>query len=328
MKTNLAILMAMGLMLVLRSWAVAAEDDNPTYTNPQEAGSDFQLQGEYVGKLQLPDEDRTYGVQIIALGDGEFRLVGYRGGLPGEGWQPGDEKSETDGRRSGEGAKFVADHWEGIVLDGVLTIKGDSGQEFGQLKKVHRKSKTLGAKPPAGARILFDGTSADQFENGEMTGEKYLKANTASKLELGDHSLHIEFRTPFKPQARGQARGNSGVYIQSRYECQVLDSFGLEGKDNECGGIYQIAEPNINMCYPPLSWQTYDLEFTAARYENGEKVKNARATIRHNGVVIHDDIELERGTPGRLPEGPDPAPLYLQGHGNPVVYRNIWVVPK
>jgi hypothetical protein len=139
--------------------------------------------------------------------------------------------------------------------------------------------------------------------------------------------LHIEFRTPFMPAARGQGRGNSGVYIQGRYECQVLDSFGLEGEDNECGGIYSISKPAVNMCFPPLSWQTYDIDFVAARYDGqGNKTKNARVTIKHNGVVIHKDLELTHGTPGRHPEGPEPESIFLQDHGNPVVFRNIWVV--
>ncbi len=109
----------------------------------------------------------------------------------------------------------------------------------------------------------------------------------------------------------------------------MLDSFGLEGENNECGGIYSISVPKVNMCLPPLSWQTYDIDFSAARFdENGKKIKNARATIRHNGIVIHDDLELVKGTPGRLDEGPSDEGIYLQGHGNPVVYRNIWVVEK
>jgi hypothetical protein len=140
--------------------------------------------------------------------------------------------------------------------------------------------------------------------------------------------LHIEFRTPFKPAGRGQDRGNSGVYVQGRYECQVLDSFGLEGENNECGGIYSIARPKVNACFPPLSWQTYDIDFTAAQYEGDKKIKNARVTIRHNGIVIHDNLELPKGTPGKNPEGPGPDVIYLQGHGNPVAYRNIWVVKK
>jgi hypothetical protein len=150
-----------------------------------------------------------------------------------------------------------------------------------------------------------------------------------SKATFGDHSLHLEFRTPFMPKSRGQARGNSGMYVQSRYEVQVLDSFGLEGKDNECGGIYSISEPKVNMCFPPLSWQTYDYDFAAARYDaDGKKVENARITLKHNGVVIFDDLELEHGTPGRYEEGPEKQGLFLQDHGNPVAFRNIWVVEK
>jgi hypothetical protein len=184
-------------------------------------------------------------------------------------------------------------------------------------------------RPPAGAKVLFDGSSADQWEAGSLVNGDLLGAtNTASKLKLGDHTLHIEFRTPFMPEARGQGRGNSGVYLQGRYECQVLDSFGLEGKDNECGGIYSIASPQLNMCLPPLAWQTYDIDFTAARYEGDKKVKNARVTIRHNGVVIHNDLELTHGTPGYKPEGPGKESLFLQDHGNPVVFRNVWLVEK
>ena len=166
------------------------------------------------------------------------------------------------------------------------------------------------------------------FEGAVLTPDKWLTHECSSKQAFGDHKLHLEFCPPFKPLARGQARGNSGVYVQSRYEVQVLDSFGLEGENNECGGIYSIAKPIVNMCYPPLTWQTYDIEFTAAHYENDKKVKNARITVIHNGVKVLDDVELPKATPGRIDEGPAPAPLFLQGHGNPVVFRNIWVVEK
>ena len=151
------------------------------------------------------------------------------------------------------------------------------------------------------------------------------------------------------PSARGQARGNSGVYLQHRYELQVLDSFGLEGLEDECGGFYSIKAPDVNMCLPPLSWQTYDIEFTAARYgevtekdkdgkdvldENGKpktsikKIQPAKVTVKHNGVLIHDGVELDKATPGGIEEADSPGPLMLQNHGNPVAYRNIWVLEK
>jgi hypothetical protein len=165
------------------------------------------------------------------------------------------------------------------------------------------------------------------FTGGKLFDDEVLLAGTRSKDSFGDFTLHIEFRTPFVPKARGQARGNSGLYLQDRYECQILDSFGLEGADNECGGFYSIKAPDVNMCFPPLGWQTYDVDFTAARFDGETKITNARVTVKHNGVTIHDDFELPNLTPGGAPY-PGKGPLQLQAHGNPVTYRNIWVVEK
>ena len=322
-----AIILATGLTLLVFSGANGADDGHPTYTNPKTAGPDFKVQGEYAGTLHGNDGNEVkWGAQVIALGDGKFHLAGFRGGLPGDGWKRDDFETQTDGKTNGGQTTFFGDGWLGTISDGTLRVEAN-GSHLGDLKKVHRKSPTLGAKPPAGAIVLFDGKSADKWVNGHVTDHGDLLADTSSKMSFGDHKLHLEFRTPFKPHARGQARGNSGVYIQSRYELQVLDSFGLSGENNECGGFYQVRKPKVNMCYPPLQWQTYDIDFTAARYNDaGKKTSNARVTVKHNGVLIHDDLELPRGTPGRLAEGPGDAPIYLQGHGNPVVYRNIWVV--
>lgn len=319
---------ASALTLTLALSLIAAADDSPTYLTPAEAGPDFRVQGEYEGDLQLGQRRLRCGAQVIALGEHRFTLVGYEGGLPGSGWRRGDRTQTVDGQTDGAVTRFDGDGWRAEIRDDVLTVFASDGSQAGTLQKVERRSPTLHAAPPAGALVLFDGSSADAFEHGEMTDDHLLRAECSSRQAFGDHQLHLEFRTPFKPLARGQARGNSGVYIQSRYEIQVLDSFGLSGADNECGGIYSIAPPAVNMCLPPLSWQTYDIDFTAARYENGTRTRKARITVRHNGVTILDDMELPHATPGPLDEGPDPAPLYLQGHGNPVVYRNIWVVEK
>ncbi len=324
-------LMAFSCFLALSTVGIAAEEEKEEviFLDPAKAGPDFAIQGEYVGEIPAGEETHKWGAQIVALGDGEFQLTGYQGGLPGAGWTSDRKKIHAQGKLAKNVVVFITeDDEEGARYEEGKLLALDDGEVRGTLKKIERKSPTLGAKPPEGAIVLFDGSSANHFEEGEMTEEGLLLAGTASKMAFGDHALHVEFRTPFKPFARGQARGNSGVYLQSRYECQVLDSFGLKGLDNECGGIYQIQAPKVNMCLPPLSWQTYDIEFTAARYDaKGEKTRNARITIKHNGTVIHDDLELPHGTPGRLPEGPEKAPLYLQGHGNPVTYRNIWVMP-
>jgi hypothetical protein len=162
-----------------------------------------------------------------------------------------------------------------------------------------------------------------------MTEDGLLMEGVTSKQLFQGFTLHVEFRTPFMPQARGQGRGNSGFYAQGRYEVQILDSFGLKGENNECGGIYGIARPKVNACLPPLAWQTYDVEFTAAEYQNGQKTKPARMTVRHNGVLIHEGVELPKATTAApVKEGPEPGPIYLQNHGNPVRFRNIWLVEK
>lgn len=309
------------------SWA--ADSNGSVFTDPAHAGPDYALQGEYRGSIETDNGERVYGVQVIALGDGKYRCIGYTGGLPGDGWSRGDEVNSTESEAVDGKISFPLDQADiEITPEKVAILVG--GREVGKFPKVQRKSPTLGMKAPSDAIVLFDGSSADAFENGKLVEEKLLGAtNVASKEKLGDHQLHIEFRTPFMPKSRGQGRGNSGVYVQGRYEVQVLDSFGLNGENNECGGIYSISKPIVNMCLPPLSWQTYDIDFVAARYDDtGNKSSNAKVTIKHNGVVIHDDLELPHGTPGYHAEGPQPDSLFLQDHGNPVVFRNIWVVKK
>lgn len=318
----------LGSILVLTS-ICTADEGGQAFTDAKSAGADFDLQGEYKGSVKTEDGDKVFGAQVIALGDGAFTINGYHGGLPGDGWSRGDETTTIEAKSVDGVISTETEQADIRIADGSISIIVD-GNTIGSLGKVDRSSPTLGAKPPQDATVLFDGSSADQFESGELVEGNLLGAtNCTSKKKLGDHHLHIEFRTPFMPAARGQGRGNSGVYMQGRYELQVLDSFGLDGKNNECGGIYSISEPIVNMCLPPLTWQTYDIDFTAAKYDaDGKKIKNGRATIKHNGFVIHDDLELTHGTPGFHEEGPGPDSLFLQNHGNPVAFRNIWVVEK
>jgi hypothetical protein len=156
-----------------------------------------------------------------------------------------------------------------------------------------------------------------------------------SKKTFTNYTAHCEFFLPYVPEARGQARGNSGFYQVDLYEVQILDSFGLNGESNECGAPYSKIKPKFNMCYPPLTWQTYDVDFTnAVKGEDGKKAKNARITVKHNGVVIVDDKEIPGPTGGgRIDQKPDPegtpGPFQLQWHGQPPMkFRNIWVVEK
>jgi len=321
---------AVALWIGWLSAAAAIAADDRTYTDPSKADADFAYQGEYEVVAKTEEGELKVGLQLVALGDGKFRTVAYMGGLPGAGWDK-LVKHEADAELKDGVVVAKSEHGEArFTKDGVKLLTPD-GQEFGSGKKFERKSPTLGAKPPAGAIVLFDGTSADKFVNGRMTEDGLLMQGATSKDTFGSHKLHIEFLLPYQPTARGQGRGNSGLYLQGRYEVQMLDSFGLKGENNECGGIYTVKAPDVNMCLPPLTWQTYDVDFTAAKYENGKLVENPRITVVHNGVVIHKDVELpgERNTTAApLKPGPEKGPVYLQDHGNPVRYRNIWVVEK
>jgi hypothetical protein len=214
-----------------------------------------------------------------------------------------------------------------------MSLKVTEGKTV-TLKKTVRQSPTLGAKAPAGAIVLFDGTTTDEWKGGRLDEQTKL-LNTdgkdiVSKRKFNNYTAHIEFMLPYRPEARSQGRGNSGFYQVQHYEVQILDSFGLQGKNNECGGVYTKLEPRINMCLPPLTWQTYDIDFTnSVAGPDGKKQKPARLTLKHNGVVIHDDKEITGPTGGHRnePEG-TPGPLLLQGHGNPLQFRNLWIVEK
>jgi hypothetical protein len=315
---------------------------NPTsaavvVTDPAKAAPDFQVQGEYVGEASGVNGPEKVGAQVVALGNGEFNATFYAGGLPGDGWRRGDASDAAHGKTADGVTTLSGKHtpsgkaFTAQIKDGTMTMTKSNGDPLGELKHVERKSPTLGEKPPANAVVLFDGSSADAWKNGHLVDGRLLNWGVTSKQDFTDYKLHVEFQCSFMPDARGQGRANSGVYQQSRYEVQVLDSFGLPGENDDCGAIYKIANTKVNMSFPPLSWQTYDIDFTAARFDAaGKKTSNARATVRHNGVLTIDDVEIPHTTTAAPigNESSKPGPIYLQDHGNPVLYRNIWVVEK
>ena len=292
--------------------AIAADKNTKgIWTDPKKASAedpDFSLQGEYV--------KNGLGVQVAALGKGNFYMSKFKGGLPGQGWDRSNPVVQI--LKSDELTKMV---------------KG--------MKKELRMSPSLGAKPPKGAIVLFDGK-----ENPKIKGqvkEQLLMAGAQTTDNYGDFTLHLEFRLPYKPESplSSQDRGNSGIYLQNRYETQVLDSFGLVYDREQvkvpiksdpkqwCGCFYKFKTADTPMCYPPLSWQTYDIDFQAPKFDDEKKISDAKITVKQNGVTIHDNVQLPKGTGaggGRkeVAEGP----IIFQGHGNPVAFRNIWIMPR
>jgi hypothetical protein len=195
--------------------------------------------------------------------------------------------------------------------------------------------------PPPGAVILFNGQDLSNWKTrqGEAAGWRVEDGITTvvsrtgdivSNQQFGDCYLHLEFRCPNMPEATGQAKGNSGVFMQGRYEIQVLDSYNLgrPGK-GDCGAIYNQHAPLQNACRPPLEWQTYDIVFRAARVdEAGNVTENARITLLHNGLTVHNNVEMQGVTGGTIDQNVgEPGPLLLQDHRDEVSYRNIWYVP-
>lgn len=217
------------------------------------------------------------------------------------------------------------------------------GEGTAGLKQVTAISST-NLKPPSDATVLFDGENANAWKmrrSGEpckwIVESGILRVNRGTgdivtKEKFTDFQLHLEFKIPYMPEAKGQGRGNSGVYMQGLYEVQILDSYGLDSQDNDCGGIYMVSRPMVNACLKPEEWQSYDVLFHAPRFdESGKMVKPARISVLQNGVWIQDNAEAWKRTTASMSEAEQdenkPGPILLQDHGNPVAFRNIWIRP-
>ncbi|MFJ4689018.1 family 16 glycoside hydrolase [Streptomyces sp. NPDC088789] len=194
---------------------------------------------------------------------------------------------------------------------------------------------------PAGARIdLLDGGSLSQWQHTDGRAVTWPRAaddsievccgDIRTKQSFGDHKLHVEFRVPRLPDdVTGQDRGNSGVYLQERYEIQILDSFGVPRlAADEAAAVYHQKAADHNASKAPETWQSYDLTFRAARYDSqGRKTEDARVTLVWNGVKVHDDVAVTGPTGGSIPEGAFTGSVRLQDHGNKVRFRTIWIQP-
>lgn len=321
--------LAWSLVGVSTLYLAADPDLKKGVTTPVDAGPDFAVQGEYTGVVCWQGWRQSVGLQVVALGDGQFDALLYSGGLPGNGYA-GGTKTKLNGGRDGGSVVLKGDQVAARLQTGyAVTLTNAYGQWLGYLQPMHRYSNSTGASPPPGAIVLFDGKQTNHLKNAKVSEAGLLQIGTETVDPYRDFTLHAEFKTPYMPYARGQARGNSGFYLQKRYEVQVLDSFGLEPEKNEAGGLYKFKAPDLNMSFPPLSWQTYDIHFTAAKFDDsGHRTAKARITVWHNGVPIHNNVELENKTGGGSQEGPQALPILFQNHGNPVEFRNVWLVDR
>lgn len=303
----------------------AAKNDPPKPPAPVAQKFDpLKIHGEYVGQVR----GQAVGVQVAAYGKGEYIGRYYVGGLPGAGYnhgvtQPLVGEEEADAVRLYGCVKPTVFR----IADGAMTVTDENANCVGTLKRIVRTSPTAGLKAPSDATVLFAGELTDNLKDAKLTDEGLLDVGFMTAMPVEDFRLHIEFRTPFMPEARGQKRGNSGVYIQQRYEVQILDAFANAPAKNEVASLYRQQEPDFNMSYPPMQWQTYDIYFQAARFsEDGkEKTENAKITVFHNGVAVHYNREIANKTGAGKPEGPQPMPILFQNHSDPVRYRNMWI---
>jgi hypothetical protein len=284
---------------------------------------DWQGQGEYVAQV-LPVAGGKYQVCLLKDFDTENNLVAVLEGTPA-----GNAR-----------VKIQGDGWQGAIHDGHFTAgKGDTHLA---LHRVMRKPPSLGAPPPAGAVVLFDGSNLDAWA--KKKGKDWLTEDGPARWKLveggavevvpgsdsiithqkfGDCKLHVEFRTLGFPT-------NSGVYLQTRYELNINETYGRHDLNPNANfdNCTENARPRIRPSLSPLAWQTFDIDFQAPRFDAaGKLIAKPRATVYFNGVKIYDRQELDRphGAAERLGEAPT-GPLMLQEHGMPLQFRNIWLV--
>jgi hypothetical protein len=302
-KLALIVCAALGLALTAHA---AEKKPVPVWTDVNKAAQEvphYALVGEYISRGE------PGALQANLLPDGKFLVAIYQGGLPGPGWD------------------------KATIVSKVMA-PNDLQQLLKGFKKTKRVSPSMGKPAPKDAILKFP-------RDFPTVKDGLLWSGTQTQKHLESFQLHLEFRVPLKPGANpsSQKRGNSGIYIFNNYEVQVLDSFALDldQKNNAipaesqntqwCGALYKAKIPDLNMAFPPLTWQTYDILFNAPKFQGEKKIRNARITVLHNGVRIHDNVELETGTgAGAKRKQVAKGPIVFQGHGNPVVYRNVWAI--
>ena len=234
-----------------------------------------------------------------------------------------------------------------MTIDGIMVHETDPAKQPQPtvITPGTESNQKKAGQAPSDAVVLFDGKDLSQWtstQEGQPTRWVVKKGALMptkasgmiqSKQEFGSCQLHVEFATPKQASGQGQGRGNSGVFLMGRYEIQVLDCYeNTTYPDGQTGALYGRNKPLVNACRKPGEWQSYDIIFHRPIFENGEVVKRATFTVFHNGVLVQDHYELTGGTVWRGEHSisnyeahGDKGPIQLQDHGNPVLFRNVWV---
>lgn len=302
------------------------------------------VQGLYSGiAADGPMLGRKLEARVVATGRGAYKIFPMFLGSLRE--KVRAAKGELDGKTEGDQVRFAG------KVDGALWTlawtpgDGDSGTlrgtygTYGTIELRRVTSPLPQNPPPPGAVVLLDGKHFDELTRArrgsgteqpwkpvEGGGIEVPKGGMNSKRSFaGSFRLHVEFFLPLMPEARGQGRANSGVYLPNGDEIQVLDSFGMTTyKGGGCGGLYAYKDPDwfdhfSLASLPPLEWQSFDVEYHVDT-KDGKPTGRPRVTVLHNGIKIHDNVQLNAGARA--------GTFHIQDHGNPVAYRNIWVLEE
>ena len=293
------------------------------------------VQGLYEGTRTDAAGAHKFEARVVAWGGGNMKIFVRETAADGK-----VDKADLDGKIDGEALTFKGKAGEkewALALAGEA-ITGTAGTDKVEMKKVERLSPTMGAKPPAGAIVLIDGKNFDNVtcaKNKDGTDQEWkvapdggvlvMRGGIYSKAKMeGSYKMHVEFKNPIMPAQRDQGRGNSGVFMANGDEIQVLDSFGSPSyKGGGCGGLYHYKDPDAFDGFslasaPPGQWQTYDIEYKVEKAD-GKLTGKPTLTVLHNGIKIHDNAKCEKDA--------KVGNFQLQDHGNPVQYRNVWVLP-
>lgn len=309
-------------------------DYEGTYTSG-DGGTDFLTAASMLATAKVyPLGSRRYAV-VLRSSAAEAELF-FQVELPGR----------IEGDRLLVSGTSSGTEWEGVISKQTLRIlKRGYGGVFA-MQSVSRKSPTDGIEPPPGAIVLLPFVPGQKPSLAEWNAGNWVAApdgvlhrapgvgprpdlprkDIVTKRYFKSVRLHLEFRVPYEPDLRSQARGNSGIFFNDRFEVQVLDSYGVISGTGDCAAIYGVAAPRVNAAFPPLAWQTFDVTYRAPRVDgSGKMTREPTLTVLWNGIKVHADQNVPKATDGSARPIAAAGPIRIQDHGNLVYYRNIWV---